>query len=311
MKPGISLKKPKSGEQNCLRMRTPTNQTKPGYLTQHAAGKTDRETGQPVTSPVQMRPQECPRWWKKRIDSYILNDLMVWIVGFVSFYGLLQEALNMRTVCFCILSAAVLVGGCASQKGESYALAGFNFAELDRVAILEVTGQVHGDTVKNQIGGFFEMELLKKGYSPIERRQVQLLLKEQEFQASDITSNMGAAQAGRVLNVPAVLLITIPKYKEEMTMQAKLVNVEDARILWIGNGSGTTGKTFATIAGAVAGAAAGVAVSGEDDRVLAGIGGAVLGGVAGQALSPQQEEQVRKVIAKVCESMPARFVAQR
>ncbi len=219
----------------------------------------------------------------------------------------------MKTVCICILSVALYVGGCASQKGESYALAGFNFAELDKVAILEVTGAVHGETVKNQIGTFFEMELMKRGYSPIERSQVQALLKEQEFQASDITSNTGAAQAGRVLNVPAVMLINIPKYKEEMTMTAKMVNVEDARILWIGNGSGTTGKTFATIAGAVAGAAAGAVVAGGDssDRVAGGIIGGVLGGVAGQALSPQQEEQVKKVIAKVCDSMPARFVGQR
>ena len=217
----------------------------------------------------------------------------------------------MRTVCACILSAALFVGGCASQKGESYALAGFNFAELDRVAILEVTGQVRGETVKNQIGTFFEIELIKRGYSPIERREIQKLLKEQEFQASDITSNMGAAEAGRVLNVPAVMLVNIPKYEEEMTMTAKLVNVEDARILWIGNGSGTTGKTFATILGAAAGAAAGVAVAGDGDEVAGGIVGGILGGVAGQALSPQQEEQVQKVIKELCESMPERFVEQR
>ena len=217
----------------------------------------------------------------------------------------------MRTVCVCVLLAAVTVGGCASSKGESYSLVGFNFAELDKVAILDVDGAVRGDTVKNQIGTFFEIELMKRGYSPIERSQVQVLLKEQEFQASDITSNTGAAAAGKVLNVPAVLLVNIPKYKQEMTMTAKMINVEDARILWIGNGSGTTGKTFATILGAAAGAAAGVAVAGDDDQVVGGIAGGILGGVVGQALSPQQSEQVQKVIAKVCESMPARFVGQR
>ncbi|MHC4119356.1 MAG: hypothetical protein ACYSWO_17820 [Planctomycetota bacterium] len=218
----------------------------------------------------------------------------------------------MRTVCVCILSATLIVGGCASGKGESYSLVGFNFAELDKVAILDVTGAVRGDTVKNQIGTFFEIELIKRGYSPIERTRVQVLLKEQEFQASDITSNMDAAEAGKVLNVPAVMLINIPKYEEEMTMTAKLIDVEDARILWIGSGSGTTGKTFATILGAAAGAAAGVAVAGGDssDQVAGGIIGGVLGGVAGQALSPQQEEQVKKIIGKVCESMPARFVQQ-
>lgn len=218
----------------------------------------------------------------------------------------------MRTVCICTLLAALIVGGCASGKGESYSRAGFNFAELDKVAILEVTGAVAGETVKNQIGTFFEMELMKRGYTPVERSRVQALLKEQEFQASDITSSENAARAGHILNVPAVMLINIPKYKEEMSMTAKMINVEDGGILWIGNGSGSTGKTFSTILGAAAGAAAGAVVAGGDsnDRVVGGVIGGVLGGVAGQALSPQQEEQVQKIIKKVCESMPSKFTGQ-
>ena len=218
----------------------------------------------------------------------------------------------MRTVCVCTLLAALVVGGCASGKGESYSRVGFNFAELDKVAILEVSGAVSGETVKNQIGTFFEMELMKRGYTPVERSRVQALLKEQEFQASDITSSENAARAGHILNVPAVLLINIPKYKEEMSMTAKMINVEDGGILWIGNGSGSTGKTFSTILGAAAGAAAGAVVAGGDssDRVVGGVIGGVLGGVAGQALSPQQEEQVQKIIKKVCESMPSKFIGQ-
>lgn len=218
----------------------------------------------------------------------------------------------MRIVCVCTLLAALVVGGCASGKGESYSRVGFNFAELDKVAILEVSGAVSGETVKNQIGTFFEMELMKRGYTPVERSRVQALLKEQEFQASDITSSENAARAGHILNVPAVLLINIPKYKEEMSMTAKMINVEDGGILWIGNGSGSTGKTFSTILGAAAGAAAGAVVAGGDssDRVVGGVIGGVLGGVAGQALSPQQEEQVQKIIKKVCESMPSKFIGQ-
>jgi hypothetical protein len=219
----------------------------------------------------------------------------------------------MRTVCICTLLAALIVGGCASGKGESYARVGFNFAELEKVAILEVSGAVAGDAAKNQIGSFFEMELIKRGYTPVERSRVQALLKEQEFQASDITSSEGAARAGHILNVPAVMLISIPKYKQEMSMTAKMIDVEDGGILWIGNGSGSTGKTFSTILGAAAGAAAGVAVAGGDssDRVAGGVIGGVLGGVAGQALSPQQEEQVQKIIKKVCESLPYRFSGRR
>lgn len=221
----------------------------------------------------------------------------------------------MRAACVCTLLAlaALIVGGCATGKGESYAKAGFNFSGLDKIAVLEVSGAVRGDAAKNQIGDFFAMELMKKGYTPVERGRVQALLKEQEFQASDITSSEGAAKAGNILNVPAVMLINIPTYKEEMNMTAKMIDVQDGSILWIGSGSGTTGKTFSTILGAAAGAAAGATVAGGDssDRVVGGIVGGVLGGVAGQALSPQQAEQVQKVIKKVCESLPSKFPGQR
>jgi hypothetical protein len=215
----------------------------------------------------------------------------------------------MRVACLCTLAGALLVAGCATSEGESYATAGYDFSGLDKVAIVEVTGRVRGDAVKNQISNLFTMELIKRGYAVIERSQIQSVLKEQEFQASDITTNAGAARAGAVLNVPAVLLIDIPKYKEKMEMSAKLIDVEDGTILWIGTGSGSTGKTLSTIVGAGVGAAAGAVIAGGDssDRVLGGVLGGVAGGVAGNALSPDQEKQVKKIIRKVCDSLPPRI----
>ncbi len=214
----------------------------------------------------------------------------------------------MRTLCVFVLLSASLVAGCGSSQGESYAMAGYDFTSLNRVAIVEVTGRVYGDVVKNQISDYFAMELIKRGYRVVERKEVQALLKEQEFQASEMTTNSDAARAGQILNVPAVLVINIPKYKDKMEMTAKLIDVEDASILWIGSGSGSTGKGLATFVGAAAGAAAGAVLAGGDtnDRVIGGIAGGVLGGVAGNALSPEQSEQVKKVIAKVCDTLPWR-----
>lgn len=214
----------------------------------------------------------------------------------------------MRTVYLCILSAALLAGGCATGTGESYVRAGYDFSRVDKVAIVEVSGAVEGDAAKNQISDFFVMELLKKGYAPVERAQVQALLKEQQFQATDITSSEGAARAGRILNVPVVMLVSIPTYKEQLSMTAKMIDVEDGSILWSGSGSGTTGKTLSTIFGAAAGAAIGATIAGDDssDKVLGGIIGGVLGGVAGNALSPQQSQQAQKIIKKICNSLPSR-----
>jgi len=215
----------------------------------------------------------------------------------------------MRTALVGVLLTSLAVAGCASSTGESQAVVGYDFSKIDKVAIIEVTGRVYGEAVKNQIGDYFTFELMKRGYQVIERKDIKALLKEQEFQASDLTTDEGAAKAGKILNVPAALLINIPKYDERLEMTAKLLDVENGTILWIGRGSGTTGKTLSTILGVAAGAALGAAVGGHDtgDRVIGGVIGGVAGGVVGNALSPEQEEQVKKVLAKVVESMPPRI----
>ena len=219
----------------------------------------------------------------------------------------------MRIVCLCTLLAALLVSGCATGTGESFVRTGYDFSHLDKVAVIEVSGAVRGEAAKNQIGDFIAMELLKKGYTPVERAQVQALLKEQKFQATDVTSTEGAVRAGRILNVPAVLLVNIPTYKEEMNLTIKMIDVEDGGILWLGSGSGRTGKTLSTILGAAAGAAGGAVVAGgdSDDRVLGGVIGGVLGGVAGHALSPQQAVQVQKIIKKICVELPPRAAVSK
>ena len=216
----------------------------------------------------------------------------------------------MKIVVVCaVVVAVMLIGGCSS--GESYVKAGYDFTRLDKVAIVDVQGDISGEPAKNQIADFFGMELLKKGFEPVERAQVQTLLKEQKFQTSGLTSQEGAAKAGRILNVPAVLVVNIPNFGDQMSMTAKMINVETAGILWMGSGSGKTQKTLSTIfgaaAGAGAGAAAGAAVGGKDSTVIGGVAGGVLGGVAGHELSPQKEEKAQQVIKKICKGLPGKL----
>ncbi|MBW8001023.1 MAG: hypothetical protein FVQ80_03270 [Planctomycetes bacterium] len=205
---------------------------------------------------------------------------------------------------YVLLSAVLISSGCST--GESHVRTGFDFSKIDKVAVLAVQGTIMSEAAKNQISDFVVMELLKKGYAPIERVQVKKLLTEQRFQASDVTSNQDAAQAGRVLNVPAVLIVNIPNFKEEISMTIKLINVEDGSILWMGSGTGTTGRTLATLLGAAAGAGAGVAVTGEDDQVAGGIIGGVLGAGLGQALTPQTALKAQQIIKLVCQDLPYR-----
>jgi len=215
----------------------------------------------------------------------------------------------MKMICiWTAIISLVLVGGCSS--GESFVKAGYDFGKLDKVAVLSVTGQVRGSAVKNQIADFFAMELLKKGYTPIERTQIQKVLEEQKFQATDVTTDQGAARAGRILNVPTVFMVNVPTFKEKIDMTAKMIDVEDGTILWMGSGEGDTGKTLSTIAGAAVGAVAGVLVSGDEssNKTIGGVAGGVAGGVIGRALSPQKAKQAKKVIGKICESLPQRSI---
>jgi len=213
----------------------------------------------------------------------------------------------MKIVSVCALVVAVmLIGGCSS--GESYVKAGYDFTSLNKIAVVDVQGDISGEPAKNQIADFFGMELLKKGFEPVERAQVQTVLKEQKFQTSGLTSQEGAAKAGRILNVPAVLVVNIPNFGEQMSMTAKMIDVETAGVLWMGSGSGKTQKTLSTIfgaaAGAGAGAAAGAAVGGKDSTVIGGVAGGVLGGVAGHELSPQKAEKAQQIIKKICKGLP-------
>jgi hypothetical protein len=215
----------------------------------------------------------------------------------------------MRTVLAGVLLTMLAAAGCATSEAESQAVVGYDFGRIDKIAIVDVTGRVYGDAVKNQISSLFTMKLMEKGYKFIERKDIKALLKEQEFQASDLTTKEGAAKVGRILNVPAVMMIEIPKYADgKMDMTAKIIDVEDATILWIGTGHGNTNKALSTFVGAAAGAALGAVVAGGDtgDRVVGGVIGGVVGGVAGNALAPEQEALVKKVIAKVVENLPSR-----
>ncbi len=205
---------------------------------------------------------------------------------------------------YVLLLVVLIVSGCTT--GESNVRAGFDFSKIDKVAVLAVQGSMMGEAAKNQISDFVVMELLKKGYAPIERIQVKRLLEEQKFQASDVTSNENAADAGRILNVPAVIIVNIPNFAEEISMTVKLIDVEDGSVLWMGSGTGTTARTLSTILGAAAGAGAGAVVAGEDSQTAGAVIGGVLGAGAGQALTPQKAQKAQEIIKMICQDLPKR-----
>jgi len=211
----------------------------------------------------------------------------------------------MKIVVYMLVIAILFAGGCFSGRGQSFSRVGYNFSTIDKVAIVAVEGTLRSEPAKNQIADLFAMELLKKGYAPKERASVAALLMDQGFQASELITEAGAAEAGKILNVPAVLIINVPLFGDEIFISAKMVDIEDSSILWLGSGTGKTGGFF----GLESLWGAGADVSSEEDELFGGIGiaGGVLGGAEDLPLSPQEVERAQRIIRRMCSTLPSRL----
>lgn len=207
----------------------------------------------------------------------------------------------------------VIIMGCSSGGGESSFRVGYDFGALDKVAIVAVEGSVKSELARDQVADIFAMELLKKGYAPVGRAQVKALLKERELESTGLTTVEAATETGLILNVPVVLVVNIPHFGKETSMTAKMINVEDGSIIWMGRGSSKTKGVLASISGLfkleeVDAGDAGTGISSQEDEVLGGVAGDVLGGPVGGVLSPQEAKKAQDIIETMCKSLPARPV---
>jgi len=208
-----------------------------------------------------------------------------------------------------LLSLVVVATGCAT--GSSFVKPGYNFAALDKVAVVEVSGANNREVVQNEVADLFAMELLKRGYNVVERNQVDKILDEQGFQRSGATSALDPVEIGRILNVGAILIVNVPRLGQQISMTAKMTEVETASIVWMGEGTGKVASGVGTLTGALIGAGAGAAI-GHQVRVGTGttvgaIGGGLAGGAAGHVLEPTEARALRKVVAKVTRGMPGKL----
>jgi len=210
----------------------------------------------------------------------------------------------MKIAIHIMIIAVLVIGGCSSGRVESQFGAGYNFSKIDKVAIVAVEGAVKSETAKNQIADLFAMEFLKKGYAPVEQVNVRALLEGQKFQASELTTEAGTAEAEKIPKVPAVLIISIPHFGDEIAMTAKLVDIQDGgTLLWMGSGSSKTGGFLGL--GNLWGA--GSAASSEANELFGGVAGGMLGGAAGSALSPQETKQAHRIIKRMCRTLPSKL----
>jgi hypothetical protein len=212
----------------------------------------------------------------------------------------------MKIVLNILAISLLLVVGCLTQQESSFR-AGYDFSGVDKIAIVSVEGAVPSEAAKDEIADFFSIELLQRGYAPMGRPQVRAALAEQqiedmnETETPDLSTPEGAIAAGIALNVPAVLTITIPHFGDEISISAKILDVEDRSILWLAKGTGKGGAAFSSLFGSKSG--------NENEGLLRPVMGDVMG-VTNEPLSAEDAKKTQRIIKNMCRSLPNKQVTK-
>ena len=190
-----------------------------------------------------------------------------------------------------VLALVAAAAGCRTEDGgyrvEATAAASFDPAALDRVAVVpRGAGRERyggGESGLDQLlEDAFVPALMRSGYAVASRSDVQRVLEELQFQHTSGLTDSDAAKMGRLLNVGAVILVSVPDVTTEqsqgrsfwarltgggtssrevtrVTVSARMVSIERAEFLWVATathafpgGAARAGEFVATLARAVA-----------------------------------------------------------
>lgn len=205
-----------------------------------------------------------------------------------------------------ILSLLPALAACSTTTGESVVNRSYDLSRVQRVAIVDGGATTYRLETRQALIDTFQMEFLRQGWSVIERVNLERALDELDFQSKDVTSEEGRKKIGSVLNVQALTIVNIGQTGKELSLTAKMVDVETGELIWSASGEGSVNSGLSTTAGVLGGAIVGAAI-GHNTGDHAGTGavvGGVAGGAFGNSLAPSQLENAKKVVKKVCESLP-------
>jgi hypothetical protein len=88
-----------------------------------------------------------------------------------------------------------------------------------------------------QIEDIFIKESISKGYRVVSRSDIEPLLQEMGFQKHSGLTDKDAAELGRMLNVPAVVIVAITRDERDASaLGVRLISVEEAEVLWANAG---------------------------------------------------------------------------
>ena len=138
-----------------------------------------------------------------------------------------------------LFAIVIISSGCSLTRpkilsSKSSVRAGYDFSGMDLIGIVDVVGVVKNESIKNQIADMFSMQLLQKGYAPVQRELVIHKLFEIGFDGDGLTPDVFAIEAGRTIQVPAVLIVSVTNLGEEISINAKILDVDTGSAIWQG-----------------------------------------------------------------------------
>jgi len=127
--------------------------------------------------------------------------------------------------------------GCAHV--QSTTSPSFKQSNISELAVIVIPGE---KTPQRQIEDVFISAIMKKGYKIVSRSDFEQIMNEMKLQYSDIT-DVAAAEIGKILNIPAILIVQVTQIEEfklfgnrhvQVSIGARLISVEKSEVLWIG-----------------------------------------------------------------------------
>ncbi len=209
-----------------------------------------------------------------------------------------------------LLAPALLLvlAACSSTKGESFLAPGYDLSGIRRIAIVDSKEGGYKPETRQAIVDSFQMEFLRKGWSVVERANLQKAVDELNLQNSDLTSSADRNAIGNVLNVQGLVIVNLATKDDELSLTAKMVAVDTGELIWMGSGDAALNSKTSMLAGALAGAAVGAAAGKNmgDHGGEGAIVGAIAGGAVGSSMTPTQMENAKKLVKVIAEAIPAR-----
>ncbi|MEK6646858.1 MAG: CsgG/HfaB family protein [Candidatus Firestonebacteria bacterium] len=104
-------------------------------------------------------------------------------------------------------------------------------AEKIRIAVSDLKPEGVSSVVSNAVTNFLVVELINtKRFDLLDRKNMEVILKEQAFQQTGCTSQECAIQLGRILNVQKVVMGSINKLGGKFYINVSFVDIETGKI---------------------------------------------------------------------------------